>query len=125
MAKFVARAVAKLIAQGLRNVSLIVRINLRNAAPDLIVEYTPSVAVDLPDLLRTAVVEKALQPPANGFGIVPVLLKVEKIIDRHVEFLRDRNNRFKRGRPPCSLQVAEELGADSNLLRKLRLTQFP
>src|SRR5882762_1529032 len=125
MAKFVARKVAKLIAQGLRNVSLIARINLRKGAPTLSVEHTTSVAVDLPDLLRTAAVEKALQSPAHGFGIIPVLLKVEKIIDRHFEFLRDGNNRFKRGRSPSGLQIAEKLCAHVDSLGKLRLAELP
>jgi hypothetical protein len=61
MAKFVARTLAKLIAQGWLNVSLIVRINLRELAQNLNVEHTASMAVDLPDLLRTAAVEQALQ----------------------------------------------------------------
>jgi len=125
MAKFVARTVAKLVAQGLGNVSLIARINLRKGAPTLSVEHTASVAVDLPDLLRTAAVEQALQSPANGFGIVPVLLKVEEIIDRHVELLSDGNNRFKRRRSPSGLQIAEKLCAHVDFFGELRLTELP
>jgi hypothetical protein len=98
---------------------------LMKGAPNLGVEHTPSVAVDLPDLLRTAAVEQALQSPANGFGIVPVLLKVEKIIDWHVELLSDRNNRFKRRRSPSGLQIAEKLCAHVDFFGKLRLAELP
>ena len=125
MAKFVARTLAKLIAQGWLNVSLIVRINLRELAQNLNVEHTPSMSVDLPDLLRTAAVEQALQSPANGFGIVPVLLKVEKIIDWHVELLSDRNNRFKRRRSPSGLQIAEKLCAHVDFFGELCLAELP
>ena len=82
-------------------------------------------AVDLPDLLRTAAVEKALQSPAHGFGIIPVLLKVEEIIDRHVELLSDGNNRFKRRRSPSGLQIAQKLCAHVDFLGELRLAELP
>jgi hypothetical protein len=94
-------------------------------AKDLTLENTASVAVDLPDLLRTAPVEQAFQSPANGFGIVPVLLKVEKITHGHVQLLRDRNNRFKRRRSPGGLQIAEKLCAHVDFFGELRLTQLP